>query len=134
MRPRWVLVLGFVAVCLAADGTPAGAQRESLPPELRRGLSQRMAGHGRDMEQLVWSVVLLQHRDARELARGISRMERVSEDTPHVPSSFVVLQDAMLQAASALAHAAERGQEEDTARAFGVLMRSCVACHSQYLP
>lgn len=134
MRSTRALVLGLFLVSFSAGRAPVGAREGALSVEVRRGLSQRMQGHGQDMTQLLWSVVLLEHRDTRNLARGIRQMDRVPADAPNVPRDFLEMQDNLLQAAAVLAHAPDRGNADEVAQAFGALMRSCVACHSRYLP
>lgn len=112
-----------------------------LLPLARKVLRERMERHGRDMPQLLWSVVLLQRDVAAETADRIAKEPRVSRPPPGddstlnraLPERFFVLQEHLRQRAQALSEAAKGKDDSALASAFSQLTETCVACHSAYL-
>ena len=116
----------FVSVARAQDDAV-------LPENVRKALRPRMAGHGDEMEELIWSVLLLERRETKRLAQGISGAERVPARTAGVPERFYRFQENLVDDARQLMHAAERKDDVQVARSFGQVMQTCVACHSEFL-
>ncbi|MFT3843049.1 MAG: hypothetical protein QM723_39030 [Myxococcaceae bacterium] len=137
-------------------GTPAKAakppakvapvKRELTPPSYlpemaREYLHRRMERHGRDMQELMFSVVLLTREVARDCATRIAteprlaRPEQSDEDTLNraLPPRFFVLQDELRDRAKKVADAATTGTDQQLGAAYAKLTETCIACHSVYL-
>ncbi|MBX7117234.1 MAG: hypothetical protein K1X64_23150 [Myxococcaceae bacterium] len=130
-RLRLLLTVVMMPAC-ATPGSGAGTQHAPRLPEpdyllplARKVLHERMERHGRDMPQLLLSVVLLQRDVAASTAARIANEPRVSRPPPAddfalnraLPERFFVLQEDLRQRAKAVAE----------------LTQTCVACHSAYL-
>jgi hypothetical protein len=133
-------VMVAVAVCSALAGWLGGLgyagvarAEQGLPENVRKALRPRMAGHGDEMEELIWSVLLLERKQTRLLAQGMGGAERVAPGTAGVPQSFFRHQDNLLDQTRQLMRAAERKEDLEVARSFGRVMETCVACHSEFL-
>ena len=100
-----------------------------------------MRQHGPEMEQLIWSVLLLQRHQTGVLAERLSGSERLARPMPGqldtvnaaVPETFYALQDLLHERATDLQVAAKNGDDDAVAVAFGRLTETCVACHARYL-
>lgn len=119
-----------------------GLEREQPLPELARDLLRKnMIEHGDNMESLLWSALMLDHKTTEIMARQILGQPRMSRPTPAagetlndwLPARFFELQDAMYEHAEELRRAAEARDEVGMARAYGKLAETCVTCHSVYL-
>lgn len=118
--------------------------RRSLPPLARSILSQHMENHAFQMNELVWSVVFLEHEETRELAEEIANGPTIARPLPDgqtpsddlssmLPAQFFDLQDQLHARAKELADAARDEDDAAIAKAWGRLSESCVACHATYL-
>ena len=150
---KWVTMLFALAVTPAPGTTRADAPKpgrlpaatlnppDYLPQELREVLRRRMGEHGRDMQELVFQVVLLQREGAMVTARRIASEPRLARPLPGgegdlnalLPERFFVFQDDLKRMASQVADAASRKNDAQLASAFGRMTETCVACHSAYL-
>ncbi len=112
-----------------------------LPELAREFLRRRMQRHGRDMQELLFAVVLLQREVARDTATRIAeeprlaRPEIADEDILNkaLPPRFFVLQDELRDRAKAVAEAARKGDDKQLGAAWSRLAETCVSCHSVYL-
>lgn len=142
MKPT--LFVAIVApLLLASDLDNSGrlAEPEYLPQLARQLLKKKMRRHGADMTQLFLSTTLLQHEKTRILASEISKEVRLSRPTvggeddlnTALPEKFFVLQDEVRARARNLAEAAKGTDDAEMAKSFGLLMQTCVECHSAFL-
>ncbi len=114
-----------------------------LPELAREFLRRRMQRHGRDMQELLFAVVLLQREVARDTATRIAEEPRlarpeVSDGDDNVlnkalPPRFFVLQDELRDRAKKLADAARRSDDKALSSAWSKLSETCISCHSVYL-
>lgn len=112
-----------------------------LGPVARSLLKRRMARHGRDMLELVQSVLLLDRDTAGRLATQVAEEPRLTrpiaggEDdlNASLPERFFIVQDELRLKAKAVAEAARKGDDVSLAARTGELMQTCVSCHSTYL-
>ncbi|HYO53565.1 hypothetical protein [Archangium sp.] len=124
----------------AKDNTGLPAP-DYLPETARALLRKKMVRHGQDARDLMFGVALLRYDVARAAAQNIAaepRLERPTaggEDDPttFLPERFFVLQDEARMRARAVASAAERKDDKVLAENYGLLMQTCVSCHSAYL-
>ena len=144
--PRVVLVAALLP--LAACATPPAYQPpqrtqavravetprrtdppEPLSPAARELLKARMASHGRDMNDLVSAIMVL---DYVTLARPVSH--DATELNASLPEKFFVHQDNVKVEARALADAARAHDAYRVAEQYGRLSEGCVRCHADYRP
>jgi len=112
-----------------------------LPELAREYLHRRMERHGRDMQELMFSVVLLTREVARDTATRIATEPRLAkpdqseDDTLNraLPPRFFVLQDELRDRAQKLADVAKSGTDQQIGAAFSKLTETCISCHSVYL-
>lgn len=112
-----------------------------LPEAARTLLRKKMGRHGLDARELMFGVTLLRHDVARAAAQRIAseprlvRPEAGAEDDPStfLPERFFVLQDEVRMRAQAVAAAAEKRDDKALAESYGLLVQTCVSCHSVYL-
>jgi len=142
--PLTWLLGGLTCALLGAGGMALAQPRpteHALSPEAHASMRPRMKQHGPEMEQLIWSVILLQRNQTRVLADHIAGAERLARPLPgqldtinaEVPELFFALQDTLRDRAEELRDAAAKGDNDAVASAFGRLAESCVACHTRYL-
>jgi hypothetical protein len=153
MKTATVVVL-LASVAWAADPPPATSKPVSkqakkheltepayLPETAREYLHRRMERHGRDMQELMFSVVLLTREVARDAATRIAteprmaKPEQSDEDSLNraLPPRFFVLQDELRDRAQKVADAAKTGTDQQIGAAFAKLTETCISCHSVYL-
>ncbi len=124
-----------------AKENPGLPAPDYLPESARALLRKKMARHGQDARELMFGVTLLRYDVARATAQRIAsepRLERPeagSEDEPaaFLPERFFVLQDEARRRAQAVAAAAEKKDDPALAESYGLLLQTCVSCHSAYL-
>jgi hypothetical protein len=124
-----------------AQGHPGLPAPDYLPESARTLLRKKMARHGQDARDLMFGVTLLRYDLARATAERIAaepRLERPqagAEDEPaaFLPERFFVLQDELRRRAQAVATAAGKKDDPALAESYGLLMQTCVSCHSAYL-
>lgn len=112
-----------------------------LSPMARQLLKRRMGRHGKDMLELVQSVVLLDRDNAGRLATQVAEEPRLTrpiaggEDdlNASLPERFFVLQDELRVKAKSVAEAARKSDDVTLATRTGEMMQTCVGCHSTYL-
>jgi len=132
-------VLGRASAAPAKAPDAAGAQ--VLSKEARAVMRTRMKSHGPEMEQLIWSVVLLQRAQTQAIADRMGSAAKLARPLPGqldtvnaaVPELFFGFQDNLHARARELGDAAKTKDDEAIGRAFGKLAETCVACHARYL-
>ncbi|MEW5848106.1 MAG: hypothetical protein AB2A00_04800 [Myxococcota bacterium] len=125
---------------VATDIPPPRAGGEDLNEVSRVVVWPRMMRHGDDMEELIWSVLLLEHDQTEHLADSIASEPKVArplgmtgnEVNAEIPERFFIIQDLLQERAGVLARTAAKGNDADIARAFGQLTETCVACHATF--
>jgi hypothetical protein len=133
-------------IALSIAGCASNSQRELpapeyLPQAARELLAERMANHGRDMSDLLWATLFLDHQSVQEIAEHIRSTPRFSrplsgdatELNASLPKEFFALQDELLLRAGELAESAQKRDPNAMASAYGALNQTCVRCHSIYL-
>jgi cytochrome c556 len=124
------------------EGKPHAPIAEQVSTETRAKLSARMGRHGRVMEQLVRSVVLLDRPAIRTLAERIADEETLSRAESSVSErrrlalspGFTAEETQLHDVARQLAAAAVAGSDDvELADRFAALTRTCVSCHSVYM-
>lgn len=150
-----VVLAGFLAAAQPAKPKAASAPKKAggakenpglpapdyLPESARALLRKKMARHGQDARDLMFGVTLLRYDVARAAAQRIASEPRIdrpaagSEDEPaaFLPERFFVLQDEARRRAQAVAAAAEKKDDPALAESYGLLLQTCVSCHSAYL-
>jgi hypothetical protein len=122
----------------APEGLPTP---DYLPDTARALLRKKMDRHGLDARELMYGVTLLRYDVARGAAQRIASEPRLSRPTPGgeddlntaLPERFFVLQDEARLRAQALMAAAEKRDDKALAESYGLLVQTCVSCHSVYL-
>ena len=131
------------AQAVRAVETPKRADpAEPLSPAARALLKERMASHGRDMNDLVAAIMVLDYlrieqrgdqiADDVTLARPLSN--DASELNASLPEKFFVHQDKVKLEARALADAARARNPYRVAEQYGRVSEGCVRCHADYRP
>jgi hypothetical protein len=100
-----------------------------------------MAQHSKQMTELVWAVVLLDHRETIRLATAIANEPRIARPATNdatelnasLPPLFFDLQDRLRDRGQQLANAARTWDANAVARSYGQMAETCVACHEVYL-
>ncbi len=123
------------------DAGALEARAEVLPPLARSLLHRKMERHGNDMVRLVIAVTLLQREKVKLFASDIANEPRLTrpmageEDALNaaLPEKLFVLQDELRSRAKTLAEAARNERDETLAIDLGLMMQTCVACHSAFL-
>lgn len=146
----------LVALSIFSTGAGAGEPKAAPPAKtMKKGLEapgylnatargllkRRMERHGKDMLQLVQSVLLLDRDTARRIATDVAEEPRLTrpiaggEDdlNTSLPERFFVLQDELRLKAKAVAEVAGKSDDVALAARTGELMQTCVSCHSTYL-
>jgi cytochrome c556 len=122
-------------------GGPGLPAPDYLPEEARALLRKKMARHAQDARDLMFSVTLLRYDVARATAERIAAEPRIdrpqagAEDEPatFLPERFFVLQDEVRRRAQAVAAAAQKKDDAALSESYGLLVQTCVSCHSAYL-
>ncbi len=112
-----------------------------LSDNVRALLRKRMGRHGLDARELMYGVTLLRYDMARAAAQRIASEPRIARPVPGteddlsaaLPESFFLLQDEVRMRAQAVMTSAERRQDKVLAENYGLLVQTCVACHSAFL-
>ena len=153
MTNRFILAWGFGAAALLSlpaivlavgplDRKPQVLAADRVSTETREKLSARMGRHGRVMEQLVRSVVLLDRPTIRILAERIADEETIARAESSVSErkrlalapELAAEQTQLHTVARQLAAAAVAGGDDvQLADRFAELTRTCVSCHSVYM-
>jgi cytochrome c556 len=122
----------------------AGEKHLGDPPlsaALRALVRQKMAQHSKQMNELVWAVVFLDHRETARLATAVATESRLgraassdaTELNSALPPRFFALQEQLKERAENLAAAARTWDAHAVARGYGQLAETCVSCHEVYL-
>jgi hypothetical protein len=144
------LLIALLAVMTLGAGPAAPAVPKStskalapevLSPLARELLRKRMDRHGESMVRLVVSVTLLQHEKSQRFASEIANEPRLMRPMPGeddtfnngLPERLFALQDELRSRAKTLAVAAAGVNDELMAANLGLLMQTCVSCHSLFL-
>jgi len=140
------------AACGASSAVPAATHpqprsaplpvKKNLPLAARDALTMRMERHEDQMLNLVASVVMLNYREAKQLAHDIAQEPKLGRPRPGekdtlnalLPESFFFYQDQLAERARVVELAAEEKSDANLGRALGMLTETCVGCHSTYLP
>jgi hypothetical protein len=122
------------------DGGTAGLRPSAaLSSEVRRSIRLEMTGHGREMTNLLWTVLLLDYSGASASAQ---RIAAASERLPHakdggaraeLPERFVALQRELKTQLKGVQRATDQRSSRLLTEAFGRLSRTCVSCHAFYM-
>jgi cytochrome c556 len=112
-----------------------------LSPAARALVRQKMAQHSKQMTELVWAVVFLDHRETARIAIAIASEPRLARPTTRdatelnaaLPPLYFELQDRLRDRAQNLAVAARTWDGQAVARAYGQVAETCVSCHEAYL-
>ncbi len=125
-----------------ASAEPPGklAAPQYLSNDARLMLSDRMQRHGRDLTNLMWSMLFLENdavaRDA-EMVAATGWIANPSDRAllESLPASFFDLQRDLAERARIVAQMARQSSLDHWAmtRAFASLSETCVRCHSIYL-
>jgi len=115
---------------------------EPLSPAARALLKERMASHGRDMNDLVSAIMVLDYlrieQRGDQIADDVALARPVSHDATELnaalPEKFFVHQDKVKLEARALADAARAHDPYRVAEQYGRLSEGCVRCHADYRP
>ena len=115
---------------------------EPLSPAARELLKARMASHGRDMNDLVSAIMVLDYlrieQRGDQIADDVTLARPVSHDATELnaslPEKFFVHQDNVKVEARALADAARAHDAYRVAEQYGRLSEGCVRCHADYRP
>jgi hypothetical protein len=113
---------------------------EPLSDAARALLHKKMGRHGLDARDLMYGVTLLRYDVARAAAQRIAseprlvRPEPGSEDDQNnvLPERFYLLQGEVRMRAQAIVTAADQRNDKLLAENYGLLVQTCVACHSAY--
>ena len=134
-----VVPILFVLFALVAPlhGEPRHlGEPANLSPAARRVIRERMERHGQDMEDLVWSVLLLDYanaaRAASAMAAGARPLDRNAPELEHLVYLFE-MQDELRARALTLAEAASKRDPTAMEAAFKQVSETCVKCHVMYL-
>ena len=115
---------------------------EPLSPAARELLKTRMASHGRDMNDLVSAIMVLDYlrieQRGDQIADDVSLARPLSQDANELnaslPEKFFVHQDKVKVEARALSDAARARNPYRVAEQYGRLSEGCVRCHADYRP
>ncbi len=112
-----------------------------FPVEARKILNARMQQHAANMEQLLWSALVLDYPSIEKSAEGIASAPKILRPTAGpqdplnslLPERFFDLQDQLYGNAGKLAIAAKQRNDKAIAESFSALGATCMSCHSLYL-
>jgi len=112
-----------------------------FPLEARKILNARMQQHAANMEQLLWSALVLDYPSIEKSAEGIASAPKILRPTAGpqdplnslLPERFFDLQDQLYANAGKLAIAAKQRDDKAIAASFSALGATCMSCHSLYL-
>ncbi|MFY0522787.1 hypothetical protein ACN28I_06175 [Archangium gephyra] len=129
------------AKAAGAKDHPGLPAPDYLPESARALLRKKMDRHGQDARDLMFGVTLLRYDLARAAAQRIASEPRIerpeaggeNEPAAFLPERFFVLQGEVRRRAEALAAAAGKKDDAALAESYGLLMQTCVSCHSAYL-
>ena len=145
---RLVVTLFSMMTLGATPPTPSAttpvtktSKPDLLSPLARELLRKRMERHGDSMVRLVLAVTLLQRDQAKRFATEIANEPRMLRPLPGDEASFnsglperlFVLQDELRSRAQTLATLSGSGTDTAMASSLGLLMQTCVSCHSLFL-
>lgn len=124
-----------------AKESPGLPAPDYLSETARALLRKKMDRHGLDARDLMLGVTLLRYDVAQGAAQRIASEPRLvrpvagGEDDLNaaLPERFFVLQDEARMRAQAVAAAAGKHDDKALAESYGLLVQTCVACHSVYL-
>lgn len=123
------------------DAGAVESRAEVLAPLARSLLHRKMERHGNDMVRLVIAVTLLQRDKVQLFANDIANEPRLTRPMPGeedainaaLPEKLFVLQDELRSRAKTLAEASRTASDETVAGDLGLMMQTCVSCHSAFL-
>lgn len=138
MRRTWVpyVVGGCLAAAVATGAFAAGrpVHLDPMTQKARNALRPQMAGHANNMEELMWAVIMNEPAQTRVLAQGLAHAEVLTQkEHPRLQPRFSELQAALADRALDLSAQAAARDPEGTARAYGRVVETCVACHAKYM-
>jgi hypothetical protein len=137
MQRSTLIAVVLVALVSPVRGEPRHlGEPTNLPPAARRVIRDRMQHHSHDMEELVWSVLLLDYdnaaRAAAAMATGAKPLDRNAPELEHLVYLFEQ-QDQLRVRALTLAEAASKRDPIAMEAAFKQVSETCVNCHVMYL-
>jgi hypothetical protein len=114
---------------------------QPLTTEARMALRGHMLDHGDDMENLLWSALMLDYEGTAAIADKMSKAPTLSragvgqKDTinAHLPPEFFESQDQLKVSIAALRSAAEAKDDGAMADEYAKVAKTCIHCHSLYL-
>lgn len=120
---------------------PKLVRAQPLTTEARMALRSQMLDHGDDMENLLWSALMLDYEGTAAIADKMSKAPTLSragvgqEDTINalLPAEFFELQDQLGASIADLRSAAQDKQDEAMATEYAKVAKTCIQCHSLYL-
>jgi hypothetical protein len=139
MRVGPPLIVMFLPAIGGAEERHLG--EPPLSATARALIHQKMMQHSKQMTELVWAVVLLNHRETARLATAIANEPRLARPSTNdatelnasLPPLFFELQDRLHDRAQQLAHAARTWDATAVAHSYGQVAETCVTCHEVYL-
>lgn len=104
-------------------------------------LRSQMLDHGDDMENLLWSALMLDYEGTAAIADKMSKAPSLSragvgqEDTINamLPPEFFEFQDQLEASIAGLRSAAEASKDDAMADEYAKVAKTCIQCHSLYL-
>jgi hypothetical protein len=120
---------------------PKLVRSQPLTTEARMALRSLMLDHGDDMENLLWSALMLDYEGTAAIANKMSQAPTLSragvgqEDTINalLPPEFFKYQDQLKASIADLRSAAQAKQDGAMADEYARLAKTCIQCHSLYL-
>lgn len=139
-----------VPVAAPTSAIDAGAPQRALPKlvraqplttEARMALRSQMLDHGDDMENLLWSALMLDYEGTAAIADKMSKAPTLSragagqEDTINamLPAEFFESQDQLKASIAGLRSAAQARHDGAMADEYAKVAKTCIQCHSLYL-
>ena len=121
-----------------AKNAPAEVQSplDSLAPSVRAAIRAQMFEHGQNLENLIWSALMLQYDSIDQIAKWIvagQNSQVLRQQFPDLPEDFLLLREKMQQAAGELSTYAVQRNSDGVAAATGRILEACVQCHAAYL-
>lgn len=116
------------------------ATKRELSTLARGVLEERMKRHGHDMQQLMRSVITLDHLTATPLANHIAAEPMLARPVEggdellnaSLSREFFDIQEQLSSASAELARALAANDAPTISRAMGSLTAACVACHAAH--
>jgi hypothetical protein len=139
-----------VAAPKATSSIDAGVKARKIPKLVRAqplstealmALQSKMLNHGDDMENLLWSTLMLDYESTSAIAAEMAKAPTLAragvgqEDTINafLPEEFFELQDQLTSSIAGLRSAALARHDGAIATEYAKVASTCIQCHSLYL-